>query len=211
MKKVFSLLLILAMCLSMLTSCFGSEWRDQQQNGGADEALTAAADFLYNIMKDKEGAENVYDFDVVAKLVISGVTYEVTWETDNENVKIVKSSKDSYWTVDIPTTNDKAFSYKLTATIKNADGDSIQKVFNRKVPVISADNALVVSEPVEGVEYKLFIVQYTARKVLFLKNATQNNENKYVLNRALRTVFVVVNGNGYALACGNGKCRTTVK
>ena len=121
MKKVFSLLLILAMCLSMLTSCFGSEWRDQQQNGGADEALTAAADFLYNIMKDKEGAENVYDFDVVAKLVISGVTYEVTWETDNENVKIVKSTKDSYWTVDIPTTNDTAFSYKLTATIKNAE------------------------------------------------------------------------------------------
>ena len=180
MKKVFSLLLILAMCLSMLTSCFGSEWREQQ-NGGADEALTAAADFLYNIMKDKEGAENVYDFDVVAKLVISGVTYDVTWETDNANVKIVKSSKDSYWTVDIPTTNDKAFSYKLTATIKNADGESIQKEFNRKVPVISGDNALIVGEPVEGVEYKLFIVQYTARKVLFLKNATQNNDNKYIL------------------------------
>ncbi|MBQ7406515.1 MAG: hypothetical protein IJW11_01990 [Clostridia bacterium] len=182
MKKVFTLLLMLVMCLSMLTGCFGSEWHNSHQNGGeADAALTAAADFLYNVMKDKEGLENLNDFDVVKKLVVDGVTYEVTWTTDNDKVKIVESSKASYWTVDIPTTNDVAFSYKLTATIKAADGKTITKEFNRKVGVIGADNALVVTDPQEGVDYKLFIVQYTARKVLFLKGATQNNENKYIL------------------------------
>ena len=181
MKKVLTLLLILVMSLAMLTSCFGEEWNNRNQGGTADAALTAAADFLYNVMKDKEGAENVNDFDVVKKLVVDGVTYEVTWTTDSDKVKIVESSKASYWTVDIPTTNDTAFSYKLTATIKNADGKTITKEFNRKVPVIGADNALVVSDPQEGVDYKLFIVQHTARKVLFLKGATQNNENKYIL------------------------------
>ncbi len=182
MKKVLTLLLILVMSLAMLTSCFGEEWNNRKQNNGqTDAALAAAADFLYNVMKDKEGAENVNDFDVVKKLVVDNVTYEVTWTTDNDKVKIVPSSKASYWTVDIPTTNDTAFSYKLKATIKAANGQTITKEFNRKVPVIGADNALVVSDPQEGVDYKLFIVQYTARKVLFLKGATQNNENKYIL------------------------------
>lgn len=178
MKKALSLLILLAMCLSMLTACFGSEWREQQEQ--PDAALTGAANFLHNIMKDKEGAENLYDFDVVAKVVVEGVTYEVTWKTDNEKVKIVKSAKESYWTVDIPTTNETAFTYKLIATIKNADGETVTKEFTRKVPVISDDNTLIVSEPQEGVDYKLFIVQYSLRKLLFLKNTTENNENKFI-------------------------------
>ena len=179
MKKALSLLLLLVMCISVLTSCFGSEWREQQQEAPAE--LTAAADFLQKIMKDKEGAENLYDYDVVAKVVVDGVTYEVTWTTDNEKVKIVKSSKESYWTVDIPTVNDTAFSYKLIATIKDADGNEVTREFNRKVPVITADNELIVSDPAEGVEYKLFIIQFTSRKLLFLQNATEKGENKFVL------------------------------
>ncbi|MBP3592595.1 MAG: hypothetical protein J6K14_08940 [Clostridia bacterium] len=178
MKKALSLLILLAMCLSMLTACFGSEWREQQEQ--PDEALTGAANFLHNIMKDKEGAENLYDFDVVAKVVVEGVTYEVTWKTDNEKVKIVKSAKESYWTVDIPTTNETAFTYKLIATIKNADGETVTKEFTRKVPVISDDNTLIVSEPQEGVDYKLFIVQYSLRKLLFLTNTTQDGANKFI-------------------------------
>ncbi len=178
MKKALSLLILLAMCLSMLTACFGSEWREQHTQ--PDKALVGAADYLHSIMKDKEGAENLYDFDVVAKLVVGGVTYEVTWKTDNEKVKIVESGKESYWTVDIPTTNETAFTYKLIATIKNADGKTVTKEFTRKVPVIGDDNTLIVSEPQEGVDYKLFIVQYSLRKLLFLTNTTQDGANKFI-------------------------------
>ena len=140
MKKFLSILLVVVLCLTGLIACGNN-------NGEDTAALEDAAAYLYTMYKDK-ATNTPNDYDVVAKVVVNGKSYAVTWTTSDERVT-VKEKSASFWTIDVPDVVTEEISYTLTATIKDANGNTAQKSFNRVVPVI--DKGGITNDP-EGVE-----------------------------------------------------------
>lgn len=176
MKKFLALLLALIMCVGVLASCGNNNNNDATDAG--DATLEDAKELLNSMMKDKNGKPTPNDYDVVAKLTIGETTFEVTWATDNANVKVKASSKDGFWTIDVPDVNAAEVDYKLTATIKAADGTTVNTDFTRKLPVI--DNAGVETEFKAGVAYTMFMKQANLGYTVYALNTTQDNANKFI-------------------------------
>ena len=175
MKKLLALLLVLVVCVGTLASCTVPSFLQPAVDfvngilGNEPDDTTAvsiddAATYLYNMYKDDEGKKTPNDFDVVAKVVIDGVSFDVTWTSDNEKVVIKESTKANFYTVDIPDANAEEFSYKLTATIKSGD-ETVTKTFTRVVPVV--DNSGIATQPEENVAYKLFFYQGNKQKTYY--------------------------------------------
>ncbi len=124
MKKLLVVLLTLVLCLGVFVAC-----GDKTPEVTYD--VDAAASYLFNLYKDK-AATTAADFDVTAKVQVSGVSYDVEW-TATEGVTIVKKN-DTTYTVDINEKTTEAYEYTLTATIKAGDGTTAQKTFKFNVP-----------------------------------------------------------------------------
>ena len=171
MKKFLALFLALLMCVGILASCGGGNNTDAA-------TLDDAKELLDTMMKDKNGKVLANDYDVPAKLVIGDTEFEVTWKTDNKDIKVKESSKKGFWTIDLPNVNAKEVEYKLTATIKDADGKTIEATFTPKLAVI--DNAGLETEFKENVEYKAYIKQVNLGYDVYVLNTTQKGENKFI-------------------------------
>ena len=170
MKKLLALILALIMCVGVFASC-------AKKDGGA-VTLEQAKDYLYNVMKDKNGKALPNDYDVVGKIIIEETTFDVTWKTDKEDIKVKASTKANMWTIDLPDLNETEYEYTLTATIKAADGSTIDVSFNPKLPVI--DNRGVSTDLKEGVAYKIYFEQVNLGYTLYALNTTQDNKNKFI-------------------------------
>ncbi len=125
MKKLISIFLLLAMCVTMFAACKDKE----------DAGLTEAAEYLFALYS-KDAKTTASDYDVVGAVKVGDVTYTVEWSVNvsEDKVKIVPSEKAGMITVDVFEKTQEAFTYTLTATIKNDSGDSIVKTFEREVP-----------------------------------------------------------------------------
>ena len=171
MKKLLALLLVLVMCVGVLAACK----KDEAQG----PSLEQAKEYLNGIMKTSNGKATPNDYDVVGKVIIDGTAFEVTWTTDKENITVKPSANNSaLWTIDVPDVNAEEIEYHITATIKNAAGETVQLTFNKKLPVL--DSTGVVTAPVAGTAYKLFLEQVNLGYTLYALNTTQDNANKYI-------------------------------
>ena len=170
MKKFLAIFLALLMCLGVLASCGGG--------GETGATLDEAKELLDSMMKDKNGKVLANDYDVPAKLVIGDSEFEITWKTDNKDIKIKESSKKGFWTVDLPNVNEKEVEYKLTATIKNADGETIETTFTPKLAAVKNEN--LETDFKADVEYKAYIKQANLGYDVYVLNTTQNDENKFI-------------------------------
>ena len=177
MKKIISLVLVAILCLSVLTGC--EAIKGLFGNGGTtvDEGLTDAVTLLHGIYKDKSETTSV-DFDVVGQVVVNGVKYPVTWTCDNDKIAIRESTKLGFYTVDLPDVNTEEFTYTLTATISDANGNSQQKSYTFKMLVVN--NESVVNELIEGVAYKMFLLQGNKGQRFYALNAATTSENKFI-------------------------------
>ena len=171
MKKFLALFLALLMCVGVFAGC-------GQKTDDSSVTLEQAKDYLYNVMKDKNGKALPNDYDVVAKIIIEEVSFDVTWTTDNEDITVKESSKANMWTIDLPDFNETEIEYTLTATIKAADGSTIEVSFTPKLPVI--DNRGVDTELKEDVAYKIFFEQVNLGYTLYALNTTQDGKNKFI-------------------------------
>lgn len=179
MKKFLVLILALVMCLGCFTACMPEE--QNPENPGNDETptLATAADLLYSLYKDS-AKENKGDYELVGNIKIGSTDFPVTWAVDTDLITIKASTKTTgFWTVVLPAKNDTKVDYKLTATIKDAAGNTATKSFDRTIGVY--DSSEIVSEPVEGVAYKLFLDQVNNKKILYATAATQDNANKFII------------------------------
>ena len=179
MKKILALILVAVLCLGMLASCVkpGPDGGQDQGNTPAGPSIEDAASYLHKIYKDKKET-TMADFDVVAQVSINGVIFPVTWTCDNAAISIRESTKTGFYTVDLPDMITEEIVYTLTATISDANGNSTQKSYTFKAPAI--DNSGVTSTPVEGVAYKLFLLQGGENRRYYALGTTQNNENKFI-------------------------------
>lgn len=194
MKKFLALMLALIMCVGVLAACGGNN-----ETSGA--TLDEAKELLTSMMKDKNGKATPNDYDVVGKLKVGDTTFEITWATDNDNIKVKESSKKDFWTIDVPSVNEKEVEYKLTATIKAADGSTVEVTFTPKLPVV--DNSGVETEFKAGVAYKIFLKQANLGYDVYALNTTQDNENKFINTtmdpKAAATFYVEVVDGGYKI------------
>ena len=191
MKKILCFILIAVLSLGVLTSCeqIGGVWdsvsgtvggfidgifgNDQPEGPSLEEAVS----FLDDIYKDKNEITRA-DFDVVGKVIVGGVSFPVTWASNNDAVTVRPSTKTGYYTVDLPDENGTEFSYVLTATIADAEGNTATKSYTFTVPVIN--NSGITTTPVAGVAYKLFLLQGSFNQRYYALNTTQDNKNKFI-------------------------------
>lgn len=164
MKKIFTLLLALAMCLSLFAGCAG------EANNGP--SLQDAVNMLEDYYRADDGKQTPADYKVAAQLPIGDVKFDVTWTVSLDTIKIVL--EDGLYTVKVPVKNDAEVEYTLTATVKDATGKTETKEYKRVLPVY--DNSAAVTEPVEGEAYKMYFVQASVGKTLFCIGEAQNNK-----------------------------------
>ncbi len=192
MKKFFVLFMALIMCLG----CFAACTEQPVENEGA--SLSEAVEYLRSIYKDN-AKETPADYDVVGKIVIGDTTFTVTWATDNASIVVKESAKAGFYTIDLPSKNETAVDYKLTATVADADGKTEQLSFDRTLPVYDA--SAIVAKPEEGVAYKFYMIHASLGQTLFALGETQDNGNKYILTttdpKAAPDFYVEADGEGF--------------
>ncbi len=153
MRKILTLILVLALALSVLASCdmikdliggghehnyvdgeceCGEKDPDYNPEPEVDEGLQAAADYIRQMYKDDPEATGA-DFNRVSSVDIGGVVYSVTWTVDSDLITVVDNG-DGTVTINVPDESDAEIAYVLTATISNAAGQTATKAFNHKVP-----------------------------------------------------------------------------
>ena len=132
MKKIVSFLLLLAMVLGCFAGC-------APEAATEDPGLIAAKDYLYAMYKDSD-AKTAVDYSVVGQVRIEDVVYPITWTVDKtDNVQITTGENNMVFVKLIPGTED--INYKLTATLKNANGQEASVSFDHFIP--KADGAAV--------------------------------------------------------------------
>ena len=120
-KKLLGFLAAMA-CLTCMAGC------KEDTN-----SLDAAKSYLDSIYKPQVTI-TASDTELYNKVTIDGVTYNVTWSVNVESgVKIVKN-EDGTITLDIDENSPADVNYVLTATITDAEGNTIQASYNRTVP-----------------------------------------------------------------------------
>ena len=139
MKKLIICVLMLALCLTAFAGCEGNNADTNAPAGG----LTNAKEYLYTMYKNNPETTPA-DYKVVGRVVISGVTYEITWTADSDTVKFVKGD-DGFVTVDVDEANPEELHYNLTATLTDAEGKTESVSFKHKVPA-----AIIIEE---GISY----------------------------------------------------------
>ena len=118
MKKILSIVLLLAMCLSLFAGC---------SDKAAMAALESAKDYLEASYKDDTKITGTdYQRGSVLKMTIDGVDHEfqVTWSSKTDKVKNV-AGEGKMVTIAMPYDNLEDVAYTLTATISDAKGNSV--------------------------------------------------------------------------------------
>ena len=142
MKKL--LVIIMTMVLFITACSFAS-------CGGNDaEALNDAADYLFQMYKDKEEV-TAADYEVLGQVTVDSVVYKVTWTIEGTDaIKVTEGSKTGFYTIDVPETSAEEITYKLIATISNEKGDTLTKEFSHKIPMYDLTTFEEYMAAVEG-------------------------------------------------------------
>ena len=151
MKKILALLIVLTLVVSMFTGCefpelpFGPETPDDQvtpddgnndQNNDTTEGSTLedAKTVLRDLYKDKL-ATTAVNFTVVTQVMVGEDKYEVIWSTNNDKIVVGEPDADTKSvTIAVPSQAVEKIEYVLTATIKAADGTTLEVNFDAAVP-----------------------------------------------------------------------------
>ena len=121
MKKLLALFLIALLCVGIFVGCAGND------------GLEAAKEYLDSIMKPKAESTPA-DYEVLGKVVIGQDEFAIEWSVDvTEGVKVVVA-EDGKVTIDVDERAAADVAYVLKATIKDANGKTIETSYNRKVP-----------------------------------------------------------------------------
>ena len=156
MKKLLALILVLVLSLTALVSCeipesvSGVLGTVKDKVGGVvdtvkdkvneilgkepatNAGLEAADAYLFDLYKNA-AKETPSNFTLVSKVTIDGVTYTVTWTTDNKDVTVGAAEDPNFVLVTVPKAN-ADLAYTLTATIADANGNTLTRTFSRVVP-----------------------------------------------------------------------------
>ena len=141
MKKLLALLVALCMVLSLCPAL-------------ADETpeLKDARSYI-NLMYKNKPASTPKDYELVGTVPGDAEYFTVEWTTDSDTIAVT-AEENGLVKIDVNEDNPKEVAYKLTATIKDAAGNSVQISFDRVVPAaINLD--VMTEEEIVAVAYTL--------------------------------------------------------
>ena len=209
MKRILSLILVAVLCIGVLTGCqVVDKVKDLIGLGQPDVTVEGptvddAVSMLHSIMKEKN-TKPTKDYDLVAQVVVAKgdvkATFTVEWTCDDETIVIRESTKKGFVTVDLPDANDVAFDYTLTATVSDAEGNKASKSYTFTLP--NVNNSGIVTELVEGVAYKIFLLQGNMGLRYYALN-TDEQDHKFIQTttdpKAGVEFFAEKDGDGYRI------------
>ncbi len=177
MKRIIAFLLLAVMCVMTFAACGGDEETTTgsgNNNTPTDTSLADATTLLNSLYKAGNGSKTKADFDVVAQVKVSGgtATVIVTWTVDNDSIKIVKSAKDGYYTVDLPEENATEVKYTLTATLRNAAGETKEIKYDRILMVYSKNDGEDQDNIKVDTLYKIYVDQGNLGQTLYITGET---------------------------------------
>ena len=141
MKKMLALLVALCMVLS-LCPALAEETQE----------LKDARSYI-NLMYKNKPASTPKDYEVIGSVPGDSEAFTVEWTTDSDTIAVVREES-GLVKIDVDENNPKEVAYKLTATILDAAGNSIQISFDRVVPAaINLD--LMTEEEIVNLAYTL--------------------------------------------------------
>ncbi len=141
MKKMLALLVALCMVLS-LCPALAEETQE----------LKDARSYI-NLMYKNKPASTPKDYEVIGSVPGDSEVFTVEWTTDSDTIAVVREES-GLVKIDVDENNPKEVSYKLTATILDAAGNSVQISFDRLVPAaINLD--LMTEEEIVNLAYTL--------------------------------------------------------
>ena len=153
MKKILTLLLIMALAVSVLASCdkipglnkIKLPWQkdepatDNTDNNNdvvipaEDADLKAAYDFVHNNVKDIAEKTNA-NYTVPGVAPTKNTSFTVKWEVSDERIVLQTSEDGTLVTVVVPEPGDADIAYTLKFTVTNAKGESLSREYNHIVP-----------------------------------------------------------------------------
>ena len=93
--------------------------------------LENAAEYIRQLYKDT--TVTAADYTLVSKVKVGGVDYAITWTVNTDKVTLTVG-EDGTVSVDVPDEAMEDIAYVLTATVADAEGNTVVKEFNRTVP-----------------------------------------------------------------------------
>ena len=139
MKKIIAIVLLLTLCLGLFAGC-------DQKPAEPTSNLANAKALLFSkykpASKDEIPAKSS-DFEVVTSILVDGGSYPVEWTVTvtkgaADAVKIVDGSSAAFKKVELPKKPAEAVEFTLTATVKDAAGNSETVSFKYIVPATAA-------------------------------------------------------------------------
>lgn len=125
MKKVISILLLLALCIGCFAGCANNE---------EDPALEAAKEYLYTMYKDSD-LKTTVDYTVVSQVRVDDVVYPITWTANvSEDLVKITAGENSMTIIDINEAPSEDVNYTLTGTLTNAEGKTTSVSFEHMIP-----------------------------------------------------------------------------
>ncbi len=183
MKKLISIALLLALCLSLFAGCQPEVPETQPQTSDLENAAT----FILNMYRDTdipkgEPMKAIKDFEVTTVYLDYTVEWSVTVTAGAEDaVKITEGSKEGFAKVDLNERPTEEVKFDLIATIKDAEGNSATATLNYYTPAVasagsSAAVGTVVEKPEAGKPYKLGMLQGNLGVELFFSGTTADKD-----------------------------------
>lgn len=139
MKKIISIVLLLTLCLGLFAGC-GEEPKEPVSN------LANAKALVFNTYKPANKDEvpaKSNSFEVMTSVLVEGESFPVEWSVEvtagaKDAVKIVDGSSAAWKKVELPKNPAETVEFTLTATVKDAQGNSETVSFKYLVPAVEA-------------------------------------------------------------------------
>ena len=104
-----------------------------EENTGSDEPsdLENAAEYVRQLYKDT--TVTAADYTLVSSVKVGATTFGITWTVNSDQITLTVG-EDGTVSVDVPDEAYEEIAYVLTATVADAEGNTVVKEFNRTVP-----------------------------------------------------------------------------
>ena len=138
MKKLLALLLAALLVCSAFVACSPATTEEETTEATVTYDVAGAAAYVDALYGDATSITAV-DYELVAQVIVGGVTYTVEWSVDSDKVTVGAPANGKV-VIGVDEKSAEEVKYTLTATVKAADGTSETVSFKRTVPMYEVNS-----------------------------------------------------------------------